>query len=68
MNADASLRRQLRFALFLQIAGAAMFGLACIVRAVSLGVDLATIAFGLVSVLILVAAGVTGQRLRILGR
>lgn len=67
MTQDDALRRQLRFALFLQIAGSVLFGIACVVRAVALGVDLVTAVFGLVSLLILAAVVVTAQKLRSLG-
>lgn len=67
MSEDDALRRQLRFALFLQIAGAVLFGVACIVRAVALGVDLVTVMFGFVALLILGAVMVTSRKLRSLG-
>ena len=52
MSADESLRRQLRFALFLQSAGALMFGAAFVTRAVALGFDPVTALLGLVTMLI----------------
>lgn len=65
---DDALRRQLRFALFLQASGALLFGIACVVRAVALGVDIVTAIFGLVTILILAAVAVTAQKLRTLAR
>lgn len=68
MSQDDALRRQLRFALFLQASGAVLFGIACVVRAVALGFDIVTAIFGLVTILILAAVAVTAQKLRSLGR
>ena len=68
MSQDDSLRRQLRFALFLHVGGALMFSLAFIARVTALGLDVVTAIFGLVTLLILGAVVVTAQRLRSLGR
>lgn len=68
MSQDDSLRRQLRFALFLQGGGALMFSFAFIARVSALGLDLVSAIFGLVTLLILGAVVVTAQRLRSLGR
>lgn len=68
MSQDDSLRRQLRFALFLQGGGALMFSLAFIARVSALGLDLVSAIFGLVTLLILGSVVVTAQRLRSLGR
>jgi hypothetical protein len=68
MSADESLRRQLRFAFFLQVAGAALFGVAFATRAVALGFDLVTALLGLVAILIVVAAVVTRRKMQDLAR
>ena len=68
MSQDDSLRRQLRFALFLQVGGALMFSLAFIARVTALGLDVVKAIYGLVTLLILGAVVVTAQRLRSLGR
>jgi len=44
---DGHLRRQLRFSMILQAAGSAMLAVACIVRAVTSGLDPLTVIFGL---------------------
>ena len=64
MSADDPLRRQLRFALFLQIAGAVMFGIAFATRAIALGVDVVTAILGLVTLLIVIAAIVTRKKMQ----
>jgi uncharacterized membrane protein YjjP (DUF1212 family) len=64
MSADEALRRQLRFAFFLQIAGAAMFGLAFATRAIALGFDPITAVLGLVTLLIVGAAVFTRRKMR----
>lgn len=64
MSADESLRRQLRFALTLQIAGAIMFGAACVIRAVALGLDPVTALLGLVALLIAGAAIFTRRKMQ----
>ena len=61
---DESLRRQLRFAFFLQIAGAAMFGVAFATRAMALGFDPLTAVLGLVTLLVVVAAIITRRKMR----
>jgi xanthosine utilization system XapX-like protein len=68
MSAEESLRRQLRFAFFLQIAGAALFGIAFATRAVALGFDPVTALLGLVAILIVVAAVVTRRKMQDLAR
>lgn len=64
MSADDSLRRQLRFALFLQIAGALMFGAAFATRAIALGFDPVTALLGLVTLLIVGAAVFTRRKMQ----
>ena len=64
MSADDPLRRQLRFALFRQIAGAVMFGIAFATRAIALGVDVVTAILGLVTLLIVIAAIVTRKKMQ----
>lgn len=64
MSADESLRRQLRFALFLQIAGAAMFGIAFVTRAVVLGFEPVTAVLGLITLLIIGAAVFTRRKMQ----
>jgi hypothetical protein len=64
MSAEDSLRRQLRFALFLQVAGAALFAVAALVRITSFGVDLLTIVFLCIAVLIGGAAMFTRRKMR----
>ena len=64
MSADESLRRQLRFALFLQSAGALMFGAAFVTRAVALGFDPVTALLGLVTLLIVGAAVFTRRKMQ----
>lgn len=68
MSADDPLRRQLRFALFLQIAGALMFGIAFATRAIALGFDVVTAILGLVTLLVVIAAVVTRKKMRDLAR
>lgn len=64
MSADESLRRQLRFAFFLQIAGATMFAGAFIVRVMALGFDPVTVLLGLVALLIVGAAVFTRRKMQ----
>ena len=64
MSADDPLRRQLRFALFLQIAGAVMFGIAFATRAIALGFDVVTAILGLVTLLVVIAAVVTRKKMQ----
>jgi hypothetical protein len=68
MSADESLRRQLRFALFLQIAGAAMFGIAFVTRAVVLGFEPVTGVLALITLLIIGAAVFTRRKMQDLAR
>ncbi len=68
MSADESLRRQLRFALFLQIAGAAMFGIAFVTRAVVLGFEPVTGVLALITLLITGAAVFTRRKMQDLAR
>jgi hypothetical protein len=61
---DASLRRTLRFSLFLQAFAALMMGVAAVVRTVSLGWDLVTVLLGLAFALILGAMAFTWGKLK----
>jgi hypothetical protein len=61
---DASLRRTLRFSMFLQAFAALMMGAAAVVRAVSLGWDLVTVLLGLAFALILGAMAFTWGKLK----
>jgi hypothetical protein len=61
---DASLRRTLRFSMFLQAFAALMMGAAAVVRAVSLGWDLVTVLLSLAFVLILGAIAFTRGKLK----
>lgn len=64
MSADDPLRRQLRFALFLQVAGAVMFGIAFATRAIALGFDVVTAILGVVTLLVVIAAVVTRKKMQ----
>jgi hypothetical protein len=64
MSADESLRRQLRFAFFLQVAGAAMFTAATIIRVTSLGFDLLAVVFAGLAILIAGAAVFTRLKMQ----
>lgn len=64
MSADESLRRQLRFAFFLQVCGAVMFGAAFVIRGVALGFDPVTAILGLVALAVVGAAAFTRRKLR----
>ena len=64
MNADESLRRQLRFAFVLQVAGAVMFAAAAVIRVISLGVDLLAVIFAAVALLIAGAAVFTRRKMQ----
>ena len=64
MSADDPLYRQLRFALFLQVAGAVMFGFAFVVRAVALGFEPVTAIFGVITLAIVGTAVLTWRKLR----
>jgi uncharacterized membrane protein len=68
MSAEESLRRQLRFAFFLQVAGAAMFGIAFVTRAVALGFDPLTAVLGLITLLVIAAAVFTRRKMQELRR
>ena len=61
---DPSLRRQLRFSVFLQAFAALMFAVAFIVRATTTGFDALTWIFGLAMALAAAAAVYTLTRLR----
>jgi hypothetical protein len=61
---EEQLRRQLRFAFFLQVAGATMFAVAAVVRAVAIGIDVVTAILILVTLLILGAATFTRKKMR----
>ena len=63
MTPDESLRRQLRFAFFLQVAGAVMFAVACVVRVASLGLDVLSGVFALAAGLIAGAAVITRRKM-----
>lgn len=58
------MQRQLRFALFLQIAGAIMFLVATIVRWMSFGIDALTTFFAVGTVIAVGAAIFTREQLR----
>lgn len=64
MTPEEQVRRQLRFALFLQIAGAAMFALAASIRAVAIGFDMVTSILVLITLLIIAAAVFTRRKMR----
>ena len=68
MSQDDSLRRQLRFALFLQVGGALMFSLAFIARVTALGLDVVTAILCLVTLHILGSVVFSEQSMRIVGR
>ncbi|MFM1966912.1 MAG: hypothetical protein RL134_2637 [Actinomycetota bacterium] len=64
MTADESLRRQLRFAFFLQVAAAALFAVAALVRIVSFGVDLLAVVFLCLALVIGGAATFTRRKMQ----
>lgn len=64
MTPEESLRRQLRFSLFLQSAAALMFGVALVVQIVVAGLDALTILFGVAFVLLAILIAFTASRLR----
>lgn len=64
--ADDSLRRQLRFSLFLQAFAALMMGGAAVVRLVAIGLDAITVVLLLACAGILAAAVFTRSRLALL--
>lgn len=64
MSPDEQLRRQLRFAFFLQVAAGAMFGIAFIVRASAIGFDAVTGIFGLIAVAVGGAAIFTRRKMQ----
>jgi len=66
-DGNASLRRQLRFSLFLQAAAFLMFGVAFVVRATTAGFDVLTLAFALFTVLCAGAFVLTRSKMRQLG-
>ena len=66
-QANNSLRRQLKFSLFLQAAAFLMFALALVVRAGTAGFDVLTLAFALFAVLCAAAFIVTRSKMRQLG-
>ncbi len=68
MNGDESLKRQLRFSFFLQVAGAVMFAIATLVRASAVGIDLVTIILALVTIGIGAAAVFTRSRMKMFGQ
>lgn len=65
--ATNSLRRQLKFSLFLQAAAFVMFGVAFVVRAATTGFDVLTLAFALFTVLCAGAFVLTRSKMRQLG-
>ena len=65
--ATNSLRRQLKFSLFLQAAAFVMFGVAFVVRAATAGFDALTLAFALFTVLCAGAFVLTRSKMRQLG-
>jgi len=66
-DATASLKRQLRFSLFLQGAAFIMFGIAFVVRMLASGLDVLTIAFALFAVLCAGAFVLTRSKMKQLG-
>ena len=64
MTAHDPLYRQLRFAFFLQVAGAAMFGLAFVTRAVALGFDAMTAILGVIMLAVIAASIFTRRKMR----
>ena len=64
MTPEESLRRQLRFAFFLQVAGAVMFTGAFIIRAVALGFDPVTAVLALIALGVAAAAVFTRRKMR----
>lgn len=67
MNPEDSVRRQLRFSMFLQIAGAVMFAIATLVRAFAVGVDAVTVILALITLAVIGASVFTRSKLRALG-
>lgn len=67
MTGEDSLRRQLRFSLFLQGFAALMFGAAFVLRAAYGGFDALTFLFGVILLLIVGAIAFTVSRLRRIG-
>lgn len=67
MSGDDPVYRQLRFAFVLQVAGATMFAVALVTRALALGFDPVTAILGLVMLLIIGAAVFTQQKMREIG-
>ena len=67
MSAEEALRRQLKFSFVLQLAGGALFALATVVRAISVGFDGVTILFLAATLIISAAAVFTRTRMSTLG-
>lgn len=64
MTPEEQLRRQLRFAFFLQVAGATMFAVAVGIRTVAIGFDAVTAVLVLVTLLIVAAAVFTRKKMQ----
>jgi hypothetical protein len=64
MTPEEQMRRQLRFAFLLQVAGAVMFAIATVVRAVGIGFDVVTAVFALITVVIAGAAIFTRKKMQ----
>lgn len=64
MTPEEQLRRQLRFAFFLQVAGAVMFAAAVVIRTMSIGFDVVTALFALITVVIVGAAIFTRKKMQ----
>lgn len=64
MSGEESVRRQLRFAFFLQITGAVMFATAFTIRALALGFDPVTALLGLIALLVVAAAFFTRRKMQ----
>lgn len=66
MTTEDSLRRQLRFSLFLQGVALLMFAGAFLVRAFAVGVDALTVLFGVLCLAVVAAIAFTVSRIRAL--
>lgn len=64
MSPEDQLRRQLRFAFFLQVAGAVMFATAFIIRALAIGFDPVTAVLGLIALAVVAAAVFTRRKMQ----
>ena len=64
MTPEEQLRRQLRFAFFLQVAGAVMFAAAVVIRTMAIGFDVVTALFALITVVIVGAAIFTRKKIQ----